>query len=80
MGWSRCYQAHPFSREELNEVTQGRSMETNRGATYGARYSGADGSRGTSWLSVVFGWLTAFGAGLILSGIVGEIIGATSWG
>lgn len=32
--------------------------------------------RGTSWLSVIFGWLTALGAGLILSGIVGAIVGA----
>ena len=33
-------------------------------------------SRGTSWPSVIFGWLTALGAGLILSGIVGAIVGA----
>ncbi|HZG64897.1 MAG TPA: hypothetical protein VEY13_15545 [Rubrobacteraceae bacterium] len=32
--------------------------------------------RGTSWLSVIFGWLTALGAGLILSGIVGAVVGA----
>jgi hypothetical protein len=31
---------------------------------------------GTSWASVIFGWLTALGAGLILSGIVGGIVGA----
>jgi hypothetical protein len=40
------------------------------------RYSEADDDRGTSWISVVFGWLTALGAGLILSGIVGGVIGA----
>jgi hypothetical protein len=32
--------------------------------------------RGTSWVSVVLGWLAALGAGLILSGIVSGIIGA----
>ena len=30
---------------------------------------------GTSWVSVVLGWLAALGAGLILSGIVGTIFG-----
>ena len=32
--------------------------------------------RGTSWLSVVLGWLTALGALLILSGIVSGVVGA----
>ena len=32
--------------------------------------------RSTSWTSVVLGWLTALGAGLILSGIVSGIVGA----
>jgi hypothetical protein len=32
--------------------------------------------RGTSWISVVLGWLAALGAGLILSGIVAAIVGA----
>jgi hypothetical protein len=31
---------------------------------------------GTSWISVVLGWLAALGAGLILSGIVSGIVGA----
>ena len=30
---------------------------------------------GTSWLSVVFGWLAALGASLILSGIVAAVVG-----
>jgi hypothetical protein len=30
---------------------------------------------GTSWISVVLGWLAALGAALILSGIVGVIVG-----
>ncbi len=37
-------------------------------------YDGRNGP-GTSWASVVFGWLTALGAGLILSGIVGAVVG-----
>ena len=32
--------------------------------------------RGTSWVSVVLGWLAALGGGLILSGIVSGIVGA----
>lgn len=31
---------------------------------------------GTSWASVVFGWLAALGASLILSGIVGAVVAA----
>lgn len=55
-------------------MTQGRSTERTEEPRATHRYSEAD--RGTSWLSVVFGWLTALGAGLILSGIVGAIVGA----
>jgi hypothetical protein len=39
-------------------------------------YVSLDEERGTSWLSVILGWLTALGAGLILSGIVSGIVGA----
>jgi hypothetical protein len=39
-------------------------------------YTSPDEDRGTSWLSVILGWLTALGAGLILSGIVSGIVGA----
>jgi hypothetical protein len=39
-------------------------------------YTPAEEDRGTSWVSVVLGWLAAFGAGLILSGIVSGIAGA----
>jgi len=35
-----------------------------------------EADRGTSWVSVVLGWLAALGTGLILSGIVSGIIGA----
>jgi hypothetical protein len=39
-------------------------------------HASSDADRGTSWTSVVLGWLTALGAGLILSGIVSGIVGA----
>jgi hypothetical protein len=43
----------------------------------GSGYTPSDGDeRSTSWPSVVLGWLTALGAGLILSGIVSGIVGA----
>jgi hypothetical protein len=42
----------------------------------GSGYPSLEEERGTSWLSVVLGWLTALGAGLILSGIVSGIVGA----
>jgi hypothetical protein len=41
-----------------------------------AERSRRESELGTSWTSVVFGWLTALGAGLILSGIVGGIVGS----
>jgi hypothetical protein len=42
----------------------------------GSGYSSLEEERGTSWVSVVLGWLAALGAGLILSGIVSGIVGA----
>jgi hypothetical protein len=51
-----------------------RDHESSRGSGYGPS-SDAD-ERGTSWVSVVLGWLAALGAGLILSGIVSGIVGA----
>ena len=39
-------------------------------------YVSPDEEKGTSWLSVILGWLTALGAGLILSGILSGIVGA----
>ena len=56
-------------------MAQGPRMERTEEPRTVHRYSEAE-DRGTSWLSVVFGWLTALGAGLILSGIVGGIVGA----
>jgi hypothetical protein len=38
-------------------------------------YAPLEEERGTSWVSVVLGWLAALGAGLILSGIVGAVVG-----
>ncbi|WP_273846833.1 hypothetical protein [Rubrobacter calidifluminis] len=32
--------------------------------------------RGTSWISIVLGWLSALGAALVLSGVVSAIVGA----
>ncbi len=42
----------------------------------GSGYASPEEERGTSWISVILGWLTALGAGLILSGIVSGIVGA----
>jgi len=43
---------------------------------HGSAYAPSDADRGTSWVSIVLGWLAALGAGLILSGIVSGIVGA----
>ena len=51
-----------------------RDRESDRWSRSG--YASLDESWGTSWLSVILGWLTALGAGLILSGIVSGIVGA----
>src|ERR687890_1818606 len=50
-----------------------REVHTERGLGYTALNAE---DRGTSWVSVILGWLSALGAGLILSGIVGGILGA----
>ena len=39
-------------------------------------YAPQEEDRGTSWVSIVLGWLAALGSGLILSGIVSGIVGA----
>src|SRR5215218_3021494 len=49
-----------------------REVRAERGPAYAASVE----ERGTSWVSVVIGWLAALGAGLILSGIVSGIVGA----
>src|SRR5919107_2777862 len=64
-------------RVEENEVRSAdghRNQE--RGSTQGMSYELSHGYKKTSWTSVIFGWLAALGAGLILSGIVGGILGA----
>jgi hypothetical protein len=52
------------------------SEESGRGSGYGSSSSDSEADRGTSWVSVILGWLAALGAGLILSGIVSGIVGA----
>lgn len=47
-----------------------------RGSSSQASYSSETDTRGTSWTSVILGWLAALGAGVILSGIVSGIVGA----
>ena len=56
----------------VKEVRAERGTYTN----HRSGYASPDEERGTSWLSVILGWLTALGAGLILSGIVSGIVGA----
>jgi hypothetical protein len=56
----------------VKEVRAERETETD----HGSGYVSPDEARGTSWLSVILGWFTALGAGLILSGIVSGIVGA----
>jgi hypothetical protein len=51
-----------------------KEVRAERGSRSG--YASPDEDRGISWLSVILGWLTALGAGLILSGIVSGIVGA----
>ena len=52
-----------------------KDVRTEQGSS-DSRYVPASTDRGTSWVSVVLGWLAALGAGLILSGIVSGIVGA----
>ena len=65
-------------RVEENEV---RSREGHRnqerGSTQGMSYELSHGYKKTSWISVILGWICALGAGLILSGIVAAIVGAS---
>ena len=56
-------------RVEEREVRSSRSSS-------GSGYTSLEEERGTSWVSVVLGWLAALGAGPILSGIVSGIVGA----
>src|SRR5688572_12781115 len=63
-------------RVEENEVRSGdgpRNQE--QGSGQGMSYELSHGYKKTSWTSVIFGWLAALSAGLILSGIVGAIVG-----
>jgi hypothetical protein len=55
----------------VGEARREREVERNS-----SRASYSEAELGTSWISVVLGWLAALGAGLILSGIVSGIVGA----
>jgi hypothetical protein len=61
-------------REGNTNASRVEEREVRTGQTPG--YAPLDKDRGTSWVSVVLGWLAALGAGLILSGIVSGIVGA----
>jgi hypothetical protein len=70
-------EVHTDNREQsgprrVKEVR--RDRESDRSSRSG--YVSPEEERGTSWLSVILGWLTALGAGLLLSGIVSGIVGA----
>src|SRR5215203_2274560 len=63
-------------RVEENEVRSGAGHQNqNRGSGQGMSYKLSHGYGRTSWTSVIFGWLAALGAGLILSGIVSAVVG-----
>jgi amino acid transporter len=64
------------TRSESGEGHDGQH-DRRRGEDDGQGAESSAGKGGTSWLSVVFGWLAALGAGLILSGIAGAVVGAT---
>jgi hypothetical protein len=61
-------------REGNTNASRVEEREARTGQTPG--YASLEEERGTSWVSVVLGWLAALGAGLILSGIVSGIVGA----
>ena len=56
--------------------SESREERGQQGQRRGSGNQNADAERGTSWLSVILGWLAALGAGLILSGIVAAVVGA----
>ncbi len=61
-------------REDNTDAPSVDEREVRSARTSG--YTPQEEDRGTSWVSVVLGWLAALGAGLILSGIVSGIVGA----
>ena len=64
---------HREGNTDAPRVDEREVRTTNRGSS---GYTSLEEERGTSWVSVVLGWLAALGAGLILSGIVSGIVGA----
>ncbi len=67
--------AHSGPRR-VKEVRAERDTQRDSHTDYGSGYSSPEQERATSWISVILGWLTALGAGLILSGILSAIVGA----
>ncbi len=65
----------PFVRNDPGHEPVGdRYVERESRAHYRQEHENME--RGTSWTSVIMGWLTSLGAGVILAGIVGGIISA----
>ena len=62
--------------EVREEQEAGRDTDSTRASSNTDAHPSKVAERGTSWVSVVLGWLAALGAGLILSGIVSGIVGA----
>ena len=63
-------------REGNTDAPKVEEREVRTGGRTSSGYASLEEERGTSWVSVVLGWLAALGAGLILSGIVSGIVGA----
>ncbi len=61
--------------EDRTENTEARTGNGTRSEGQNPRSGdGAPAERGTSWISVVSGWLAALGAALVLGGILGGVI------
>lgn len=52
------------------------AQEERRGPARGSSRAGVDANQGTSWASVIFGWVASIGAALLLAGIVSGVVGA----
>lgn len=69
-------QAESVRSEDRSDDRTSESRATRSGSRRGASRRGADANQGTSWVSVIFGWVASIGAALLLVGIVGGIVGA----
>jgi hypothetical protein len=68
-------QAESVRSEDRSDDRTSESRATS-GSRRGASRRGADANQGTSWVSVIFGWVASIGAALLLVGIVSGIVGA----